>query len=366
MSISLSWFKEVFRSEKEKEKEKLQIEEQELKNQILKRELAVMPEPYSGLKMIQKPYLNLKLVNNVLTIILNDGNILSKPNASQEDFNKARIATSEEELFKIASSTDGLEDRRKEQAEAKRVENLIKGLDVLKASDDFIVEGNSVYLKGISRSLPSLLVERFVEIISKLEGLPFEDKYLNEEYQALKRFFLWCCLNPRIEVADKLYGFLVENSFRITKQGFFTALRNVVTVEKDNELVKFVSNSYNKVKAVWKKKPVDYYVWQEDDGEYTFSKQGGDQSDGISKFHGNLQDLYLDLPNMAENRFTDAHTQTFDIRIGQVVSMPMEDCSWSTADCAHAGLHFTSNHINYVGCGDTSVLVLINPIKFVA
>ena len=43
----------------------------------------------------------------------------------------------------------------------------------------------------------------------------------------------------------------------------------------------------------------------------------------------------------------------------------MEECNWSTQDCAAAGLHFTSDQIHYVGCGDTSVLVLINPMKVV-
>jgi hypothetical protein len=68
---------------------------------------------------------------------------------------------------------------------------------------------------------------------------------------------------------------------------------------------------------------------------------------------------------MAENRFTDDWTKTFDIRIGKVVSMPTEECNWSTQDCAAAGLHFTADQIHYVGCGDQSVLVLINPMKVV-
>ena len=78
-----------------------------------------------------------------------------------------------------------------------------------------------------------------------------------------------------------------------------------------------------------------------------------------------MTELYLDLPNRHENRFTDDYTRTFDIRIGQVVNMPPNECNWSTADCAHAGLHFTSDQIHYVGCGDQSVLVLINPMKVV-
>jgi hypothetical protein len=80
---------------------------------------------------------------------------------------------------------------------------------------------------------------------------------------------------------------------------------------------------------------------------------------------GELTALYLDLPNRHENRFTDDWTKTFDIRVGKVVNMPKEDCNWSTQDCAAAGLHFTSDQIHYVGCGDQSVLVLINPMKVV-
>jgi hypothetical protein len=200
----------------------------------------------------------------------------------------------------------------------------------------------------------------------------------DDKYQSLKNFFLWACLNPRAEVTNQLYDFLKRNSFRITKQGFFAALRNVVTVTEshrnvkyddtkntsgDRELVDFVSNSYNKVKAVWKKKPIDFTVGRSPDGEYAiYSNNHSKNWETI----GNLQDLYkVDMPTMKGNRFTDDYTKTFDIRVGKVVSMPPEKCNWSTADCAHAGLHFTADQIHYVGCGDTSVLVLINPMKVV-
>jgi len=190
-------------------------------------------------------------------------------------------------------------------------------------------------------------------------------------------------LNPRAEVANDLYDFLQKNSFNITKQGFFVALRNVVTLHGGTEFVQFVSNAYNKVKAVWKKSPDKYTVflenceyklvheddlteptemWDEETEEYYDYEEPINHGENI----GNLTELYLDLPNRAENRFTDAHTRTFDIRVGKVTNMPPEECNWNTADCGHAGLHFTADHINYVGCGDTSVLILINPIKFVA
>ena len=268
------------------------------------------------------------------------------------------------------------------------------------------MEGNIVYFKGISRSIPQLLVEKLIEVVDRAEDLS-ED----EEYLSLKRFFMWCCLNPRAEVSNELYRFLDENSFRITKQGFFVALRNVVTLHGSPELVHFISNAYNKVKAVWKKSPDDYSVFLEN-GEYklvhddklyreeTYTTtvcpdcggEGGyydyeeewlecETCDGTGKVEpyevtntipvdhgeliGKLTDLYLDLPNRNENRFTDDWTKTFDIRVGKVVNMPKEDCNWSTQDCAAAGLHFTADQIHYVGCGDQSVLVLINPMKVV-
>jgi hypothetical protein len=204
---------------------------------------------------------------------------------------------------------------------------------------------------------------------------------------------------------------LSENSFRITRQGFVVALRNVVTLHGSPELVHFISNAYNKVKAVWKKNPNEYTVFLEN-GEYklvhddkltetkTFTDTLCTECDGQGGFEdwddewtdcdvcngtgeveeyeytetvyvnhgqkiGGLVELYLDLPNREENRFTDDWTKTFDIRIGQVTSMPMEQCNWSTQDCAAAGLHFTADQIHYVGCGDQSVIVLINPMKVV-
>jgi hypothetical protein len=373
MSIfSLSWFK------RQSELENLVIEEQKLKNEILKKELGIS---------IERPYLNVKLVNDVLTVVLNDGSILTKPNATENDYYAALSATSASLLFDLCSDSGVKDERRKQEAEIARLNALQQGIRTLEGLDDFEIDGNSVKLAGTGRTMPQLLVERFIEIVDienhNKSYWSIEERLAeNEEYQALKRFFMWCCLNPRAEVANDLYDFLNKNSFRITKQGFFVALRNIVTLHGGTELVQFVSNTYNKVKAVWKKDPDDYTVFLEN-GEYKLVHKDNlyetieeyddetDESyeDEIAINHGEeiggLTDLYLDLPNRHENRFTDAHTRTFDIRVGQVVSMPPEECNWSTADCAHAGLHFTADQINYVGCGDQSVLVLINPMKVV-
>ena len=416
--FSLSWFK----SSQQKELEQLQVEEQRIKNDLLRKELFTAPAPvYEPAKTSStadvittcKPYLNVKLVNDVLTIVLNDGSIISKPNATSEDFNRVRISTCEDQLFTIVGSAEIVEEKRKRQEELERLRNIKAGISKLAELNDFTVEGDSVYLKGIKRSLPQLMVEEFLNILGRYKNAPVENiqDAVNEddEFQSLKRFFMWCCLNPRAEVAHELYRFLQENSFRITKQGFFVALRNVVTLHGSNELVQFVSNTYNKVKAVWKKSPDNYHVflengvyklvhiddiYKEETVECSYCEGSGsipsdeDYEDGFEDSYecpecdgsgevteqicqqhgedlGTLTALYLDLPNRAENRFTDDWTKTFDIRIGKPVTMPMDKCNWSTQDCAAAGLHFTADQIHYVGCGDQSVLVLINPMKVV-
>jgi hypothetical protein len=369
-----------------------------------------VPE-FDPLGLTRKPYLNIKMVNDVLTVVMNDGSILTKPNATSQDFAMAKAARTEEDIYLIVATPEVISEKRDREAEVAKLRALHKGIDQLRNLRQFKVEGNTVYLTGINRSLPQLLVERFIEIVypftnnSYLSNQEIADILdMNDEFLAHKRFFLWCCLNPRAEVADRLYDFLSQNGMKITKQGFFVALRNIVVVHGSAELVDFVSNAYNKVKAVWKKSPDNYTVFFQS-GEYKLVHQddlyelrmvecdecGGDSEqwndeteewetcpvcEGEGQFEdsvhvnhgeriGGLTELYLDLPNRHENRYTDNWTKTFDIRVGQVVSMPIDDCNWSTQDCATAGLHFAGHTAPYVLCGDTTVFTLHNPMKVV-
>ena len=388
-NYSMDWFKN--------ELAKLQLEEQRLKNDMMRLELEKQKEELEEEEEGEecdcdeewdwdieteeedeedeeeyvpyvKPYMHLKMVNDVLTIVLQDGQIISKPNATQDDFKAAQNANSEADLFNLVMSQEVKDDKMKRDAEVARMKSLQKGLDFLSNFNDFTVDNYTVYLKGISRSLPQIIVEEFIAIIDAYSSMGISNEEIekslpfNESYQALKRFFMWCCLNPRAEVAHELYRFLKENSFRITKQGFFVALRNVVSLCDDTALVDFVSNSYNKIKAIWKKNPDEFRVVKLEDDQYHLEKVTETPTGEIV---GNLTSLYLELPEMKNNRYTDAWTKTFDIRVGVPVNMPISDCNWSTQDCAAAGLHFTADHINYVGCGDTSMLILINPMKVV-
>lgn len=338
MDFSFNWFR------KNKQKETKVAEVVELTTE----DVVVVP----------KPYMSVKMVGKVLTVVLNDGSILTKEDADIHDFNNVRMSMYEKDVINALMNVIEREVATKEIIEEQEVEKVIEGVSILKECDDFIVEGNSVKMKLTNRTLPQILVEKFAVIMSNNPNYK-ED----EEYIALKRFFMWCCLNPRAEVADKLYEFLQKNGMKITKQGLFVGLRNVVKVDGVNtSFVEFISNAHHKVKAVWKKKAENFEVF--DDNGFVLVPSNK-QNHGYNKHVGNLKDLYNSLPQNEENRFTDDYSRTFDIRIGQVVSMAPEDCSWSTADCAEKGLHFAGHTAPYVLCGDTTVFTLHNPMKVV-
>lgn len=358
--FSLEWFKLKVESSVEKA----------LDARIEKKLVEVFGEdsPVIG----EKPYLSLKLVNDTLIVVFRDGTIFSKPNANEIDYERVVVCNSKEEVLFVVQDNLVAQEKAETEEEQAKTDEIVEGFNILRKLKDFTVQGNCVLFAGTNRTLPQLLVEKFASVVSKydqnnpVESLE-EALSVDDEYQSLKNFFMWCCLNPRAEVADDLYKFLMDNSFRITKQGFFVALRNVVTVNAttDNHLVQFISNANNKIKAVWKKKPNEYVVTKHTVGGGLVLRHKKQTVPPNEEIVGDLDQLYKDMPNMIENRFTDAHTRTFDIRVGKVVNMPMEQCNWSRADCAHAGLHFTSDEIHYVGCGDTSVLILINPMKVV-
>lgn len=338
MDFSFNWF----RKNKQKEAKVAEVVE------LTKEDVVVVP----------KPYMSVKMVGKVLTVVLNDGSIITKEDADIHDFNNVRMSMYEKDVINAMMNVIEKEVATKEIIEEQDVEKVIEGVSILKECDDFIVEGNSVKMKLTNRTLPQILVEKFAVIMSNNPNYK-ED----EEYIALKRFFMWCCLNPRAEVTDKLYEFLQKNGMKITKQGLFVGLRNVVKVDGVNtSFVEFISNAHHKVKAVWKKKAENFEVF--DDNGFVLVPSNK-QNHGYNKHMGNLKDLYNTLPQDEANRFTDDYSRTFDIRIGQVVSMAPEDCSWSTADCAEKGLHFAGHTAPYVLCGDTTVFTLHNPMKVV-
>lgn len=348
--FNLLWFKT--RKQKEALNE-LKIEEQSLKNEILEQQLFNMADG-------KKPYKKIKFVNDILTVIFNDGNILSKTQATINDFLNVKLSNTEKEIIDIMR---GVEER----------EDILEDIYFTPTYDDvqavcnypdFSVNEECVYMNGIERSLPPLLIKRFGEIIGKYNCCNGMDAVQNDiEYTSLKKFWLKACLNPNSQSAEDLYTFLSHHNMKIDRHGNFFAYRRVCKVgNMDSNLVDLISSAYNNVKAVWKKKVEDFRI-EELDGVYSLHKCTSTPKGTIV---GNLDSLYKDLPNMKENRYTDQHTHTMDYRVGEIASIPRNECDDDNNINCSRGLHSCSKEYSYNGFGDTPILVIINPCDCVA
>ena len=357
--FSLDWFK----SERQIELETLKVKEQKLKNKKLEKQVASIgyaPEGHINVKYTEKMYTSLKLTNDVLTVVLSDGSVLSKSRATVADFNGVKQASTEHDILSIMISKEIVEQRNAEKEVIKKAEALNKGLLSLTRFSDFIVKDDSLYMRGVeNRSIPQLLVEKFLEITEPfMSDLDLE---YSTEYPSLKKFWLKCCLNPNAQSAEDLYVFLSHHQFKLDNHGNFYAYRRVVSkAGVDGELVDFISNTYTKVKAIWKKNPKHYAVCIANDGSLCLSKE--DYLEGITAVLGNLKDLYLDLPNMSSNSYTSAHTGEEDYRVGSVISMPRHLGDDNNQMSCSKGFHAASKAYDYSGFGDTPILVIINPM----
>jgi hypothetical protein len=360
--LSLSWFK----SEKQKELEALEVEEKKLKIQQLQNNIEYgkkvdkeEEEEYEiKQKLDQKLYSTIKLVNNTLTVVLKDGTIFSKSDAKQEDFLKVKEAKTENDILVVFATKEAAQ-------KIEDVKKTLESIDVLEGNEDFVLENNSVYIKvngvKINRSLPKLLIDKFAEITKNMHPFPVDS---STEYQSLKKFWLKCCTNANARSAEDLYEFLSKHQFKIDKHGNFYAYRRVVSKGAENQqLVEFVSNTYTKIKAVWKKKPSNFAVWNRL-GDYKLldcNKTHPSDNNAYWNLVGNLETLYLDLPNMQENRYTSAHTGKEDYRVGNVISMPRNEGNDDNTVSCSRGFHAASKEYDYSGFGDTPILMIINP-----
>lgn len=363
MSIfSLSWFKSKKKDEPKNETGISVI-------------LPVTTEPIEyTVTITAKPYKSVKMVNDVLTVTLPDGDVITKPSATVQDFEKVAAAKNLQEIVEVVTVPEVVEAKIKAQAEEEKIVATRKGIEVLSAIKDFVVKDDALYIAGTNRSIPQLVVDAFAETVGKyshITNYPELEKAIDTDvkYTSLKKFWLKCCLNPSAQSAEDLYTFLSNHKFKIDRHGNFYAYRKVVTVrgryEEKSDKVDFISNAYNKVKAVWKKKPSAFEVCIQD-GQYSIHKTTPNSNDLPGEWIGNLEELYKELPNMTENRYTDQHTRSFDYRVGKSVSMPRHMGDDDNSVSCSKGFHAASKKYDYSGFGDTPILMIINPMDVLA
>lgn len=225
------------------------------------------------------------------------------------------------------------------------------------------MKGNSVIMPSVSElSIPDDFVEKFVDA----------EKSGNEDLMTTyKNFWTLVSLNPDSRVRDNIFWFIRRWDMKISKSGLIIAYRNADIknegTEMDTDLIKLVTNEREKIKFISKKSPKNYKVVKYL-GNYYVVKE--DQESFGAEEIGNLEDLHQRIVESKEETatvFTDHHSHTFDIRIGQIVRMPREDTDSCQDNTCSRGLHVASKgwlKKNYYG--SVGLKVLVNPAFVVA
>lgn len=225
---------------------------------------------------------------------------------------------------------------------------------------EFEMRSGHLYLKGVDLSIPNILAKE-IKKAGEMET--------PGQYDALKNFWCWCAANPDPVAREDTFGFLKRGDFKLTKRGFFLGFRDVQKIgegkKADKALVEFISNKYMNIKTKQKKSPKNFEVLMDADGGYSLAKitPGLTCNDSL----GNLADLYNNLTALEENIYTDLHSGTMQIKIGEPVKMDRADCDHDPTSSCSAGLHIKNKHFGHTnGFGNTSIVCIINPMNVVA
>lgn len=260
-----------------------------------------------------------------------------------------------------AKEIEAEEKKAKIEKEIKQQKSLLEWMQEIRDNGDkhFEVSGNKLYMKGIKITVPEFL------------ALEFAHRRENEgDFKSLINFWRLCALNPDPRCREDLFGFLIKNNITVTPSGYFIAYRNVNIKETGNkELHDCIVNTWFKVKN-WKKSPKNYIVYLDNvSGKYNHCTI--DKSNDILSITviGNLANLYENLDSASGTVYTDAHTGTFTIKLGQVVSMPREECNADPEQTCSRGLHL--GNVNFMrnnrSCfGKEGIICLCSPTDVVA
>jgi hypothetical protein len=289
------------------------------------------------------------------------------------------------------------EERKKLEEEVEKEKSLIDWLKEIEENGDehFELVGMKLYMKGINITVPQFLATEFAKRRNNQEDL-----------SAMMNFWRLLALNPDPRCREDLYSFLIKNDLSLTPSGYFVTYRNVNIKNKglNEETETFILESWLKVKK-WKKNVKNYVVvrnaekdllelmTQEKfdnvnqeyytkneivDYDYEYDEYGENEIpiyDDVDylKYEaiGTLDDLHAELISNKEEGtvYTDAHTGTFSIRIGELVSIDRKDCDADPERLCSFGLH--SGNLNFMNTqgysfGKVGIICLINPMDVVA
>lgn len=288
-------------------------------------------------------------IGTTLTVVLNDGSVLTDTDCSEEKFNDVYKHQEDEEYI-----LDLMSPVRKEIKEKQKILLSVDDSHYLSRKGDCVIMSD---ISGLT--LPESLMTAFLEAEANGD---------TELIQTYRNFWTLCSLNPDSRARTNLFWFLQKYGMTISKSGLFIAYRNVDVKSTGSDVSEaeaaFISDTYTKVKFKWKKSPSNYFISYDEDDQISFSKDYPSTHSGVKS----LQEAYEDLAEAETTPvYTDQRTGKMEIRLGKMVSMPREDCDAVQENTCSSGLHVAGKdwaHRNYFG--STQLLCLVNPADVVA
>lgn len=292
-------------------------------------------------------------LKNHLTVVLDDASVLTHTNCTDALYNDIMGHQTDEEYVKKLLIPTVI---KKEE----EIKEAVEMLDNFSKSKYLTVCGESVYLKQVSElTMPTDLVKAFYKA-EQDDNQELIDTYIN--------FWTHASSNPDSRARHNLFWFLNKYGMTISKSGLFIAFRNVKVKKKgnsiDDKLVAFVSSEFIRVRGKFKKSPKHYTVGKID-GQLIVKKD----ADKLDENLGNLQDMYLKLSGKTSEAtvYTDQHSGRTTIKIGEIVSIPREECDSVQENTCSRGLHVAGKDWLTPGYfGTTLLMVLVNPADVVA
>lgn len=209
------------------------------------------------------------------------------------------------------------------------------------------VKENRYYLKGSPYPLPKRMVEIFIE-----KGV--KDQYIN--------FWYWLSRNPifgKSEIHERLFEYLDNQGFQLTKHGAIVAYRNANKKQVSNSaLLSFVVGEIARTKKM-KKSPSNYYIRKTEKGYERITEKAFNNDP--TNVLGTLPEVYEKYS--VEEVYTSAHTGKEEYRVAEEYSIPWSEVDTSDNSCSR-GLHFTYwNCLSHgYAIGSDKLAILVNPI----
>jgi len=233
-------------------------------------------------------------------------------------------------------------------------------------------ETGEVYLAGFNTPVPLTLVEVVKEYHEN--GYPLD---------AIINFWKLLMINPDKRVRESLFNFITTHDFVLTDKGYMVVYKAVYRKgEMDAEAVsfaEFISNQVLHVRKNWKCSPNKYVVYKNLETQtWEITKKetanGWSETEKNVEILGNLGELFNSIYNTVDETesevpvYTDMHSKSMTIKLGEPVYMERKECDSDPAvDCSY-GLHVgATKYVERFGNGTSVVLVcLVNPANVVA